>query len=146
MVDRTLNNSCFAVGVYGGGAILRIGNDMANGGGYLMYHNTNWKDVEVGKEFKLRMTFEDGSYFDGEFTAMKLGETVFLSIGTSRAFVLNFMKHHGMTITTRTGKVLDEIGLKGTAGAVAAILTCQEEINGAAPATKPAPRSNDPSA
>ena len=59
-VDTTLNNGCFLYTSFERGTILRIGLDKtATGGGYIIIGNDDWKSIEVGKDYKISIKFDD---------------------------------------------------------------------------------------
>jgi hypothetical protein len=131
LVDRTLGDGCFAMQVFERGSVLRIGFDVVNQRIYLFFGHDNWKSLEVGKVYSLRIVFDGGaSSYNGEMKGSTIGDggVVFLAHkDLSTAFVKDFMERTNMQVFYR-GEQIGHLSLRNTYAAVTEVLNCQKEL------------------
>jgi hypothetical protein len=70
MVDRSLNNGCFAIVNYEGGTVLRVGYSPADGSAYFVIADDKWASLEVGKDYELEMQFDSRDPWYGSATVI----------------------------------------------------------------------------
>jgi hypothetical protein len=129
-VDRSVGDGCFAVQAFDGGTIVRIGFDAAAQKIYVFFGDDDWKSIEVGKIYPVRVVFDGVSAFNGEMKGLSIGKTVFLAhTDLSTDFVKNFMQRNGMQIFYR-GSQIAHLSLRNTFAAVGEVINCQREIGG----------------
>jgi hypothetical protein len=127
-VDRTIGDGCFAMQVYEGGTVVRIGFDIAQQHIYLFFGDDDWTSLEEGKTYPIRVVFDGSESYDGEMSGVRLGNVVFLNhsqIGTD--FVKDFMERDVMQIFYR-GSQIANLSLRNTYAAVSEIIHCQREL------------------
>jgi hypothetical protein len=139
-VDRTVGDGCFAMQVFEGGTIVRIGFDVTNRAIYLIFGHDNWKSLEEGKLYPVVIRFDNSQDYNGEMKGQRLGKAIFLVHSNLNADFLNdFMQRNTMQIFYR-GDRIASLSLKNTYAAVGEVKTCQHEV-GMAGAKQ---RSEDP--
>jgi hypothetical protein len=128
-VDKTLDYGCFMITGYSRGTILRIGMNNKQKNGYLLLANDAWRSVEVGKEYKLRLQFDDENPWVGTFTGISLGTTTSLLTSFSNTQVWReFAAKHKLSVQYKQSAVTS-LPLTGTFAAMRSLITCQDKIN-----------------
>lgn len=127
-VDRTVGNGCFAMQVFERGTVVRIGVDVESNRIYLVFGHDNWKSLEEGKTYPVRVVFDGVSSYDGEMKGQRLGSVIFLTHrDLSTGFVRDFMQRNGMQVFYR-GQQIANLSLANTYAAVAEVMNCQKEL------------------
>ena len=130
MVDPTIGNGCFAFSAYERGSLVRIGIDKADGKIYLVFGNSNWRAMEVGKGYRLEFVFDGYSRYTGDVTVKEMSGYTFLSHNNiSVEFARDFANRNGLEILWGNRSLL-KISLSNTAAAISAIVRCQEQVDG----------------
>lgn len=129
-VDRSLGDGCFAVQFFERGTVVRIGFDVKNQKIYVFFGHTDWKSLEVGKVYPVRIVFDGTKSYDGELRGQRIGDDsiVFLAHrNLSSAFVKDFMERSGMQVFYR-GERIANLSLANTFAAVSEVMNCQREL------------------
>lgn len=132
-VDRSLGDGCFAVQFFERGTVVRIGFDVKNQKIYVFFGHTDWKSLEVGKVYPVRIVFDGTKSYDGELRGQRIGDDsiVFLAHrNLSSAFVKDFMERSGMQVFYR-GERIANLSLANTFAAVSEVMNCQRELGAA---------------
>lgn len=133
-VDRSLGDGCFAVQSFERGTVVRIGFDVKNQKIYVFFGHTDWKSLEVGKVYPVRIVFDGTKSYDGELRGQRIGDDsiVFLAHrNLSSAFVKDFMERSGMQVFYR-GERIANLSLANTFAAVSEVMNCQRELGATA--------------
>lgn len=139
-VDPTLNNSCFMVGGYRSGTILRVGFDNRHNASYFVIGNAAWRSLEVGKRYQLGAQFDGGqiAYWDAQ--AVSMGDTIALSVVFNSPSPNEVLAVFGQRLSLRLfyqGTAVANLRLSGTAAAAAETINCNNQFM----ATRPDPFS-----
>ncbi|MEZ2128876.1 MULTISPECIES: hypothetical protein [unclassified Sinorhizobium] len=139
LLDPSLGNACFVSTVYEGGTTLRLGFDFSNAQRsiYLALGNPNWKSLEPGKDYPLKIQFDGNPLWDATARALTFSGTNFLSVVTSDPnFADEFSRKLAMRATFN-GKQVAALRLKGSARAIDEMINCQKAVDKALSAQKP---------
>jgi hypothetical protein len=145
-VDRSVGDGCFAVQVFERGTIVRIGLDITSKRVYLFIGHNEWKSLEVGKLYPVRVVFDGVKSYNGEMKGQTLGHTVFLvHRDLSADLIKDFMERNGMEVFYR-GERIANLSLRNTYAAIAEVINCQKELAAAGPAPREDPFASAPTA
>src|SRR5262249_49908075 len=64
-IDKTVDFGCFMTASFTRGTAFRIGIDQKNLNGYVLFGNTAWKSLEVGKTYEVAFQFDTESPWKG---------------------------------------------------------------------------------
>lgn len=130
-VDPSLDNGCFLFAAYEGGTALRLGIDPTRRyNGYLMVGNEQWTSLEVGKDYKLTIRFDDEDAWEASATAVDMSGMTMLYLSFSESgFLDEFMRKHALYISYN-GTAVDSLKLTSSAKAGAELLRCQSTMQG----------------
>lgn len=127
LVDRSLDSGCFAWAEYDGGTILRIGFDPTTEMMYFMIANSDWKSVEIGKDYNLDIQFDDEDPWKAESTAIDMGIAA-LHVETRQwDFVDEFKRKHTLFVSYKDQNIAT-LSLKGSARAIDEVVRCQSAM------------------
>lgn len=127
-VDRTIGDGCFAMASYQRGTVARLGVDVSSNALYILFGHSDWKSLEAGRVYHVRVVFDGVKSYDGEMRGQQLGNMVFLAHRhLSSAFVRDFMDRNGIEVFYR-GALLASLSLKDSYAAVKAVMDCQREF------------------
>jgi hypothetical protein len=128
-VDSSVGNGCFAMQLYEDRTVVRIGVDIEQNRIYLFFANEEWKSLEQGKLYPVRIVFDGVSTFNGEMHGHRLsgGTMVLAHRNLSSDFVKDFMQRNGMRIYYQ-GSQIANLSLRNTYAAVAEVYNCQKEF------------------
>ena len=70
-VDPTLGNGCFTYQFYEGNTFVRIGINKLAGGVYVMAGDSDWKSLEAGKEYPIKLYLGNETPWSGDATALE---------------------------------------------------------------------------
>jgi len=125
--------------VFERGTIVRIGFDVTAQTIYLIFAHDDWKSIEVGKIYPVRIIFDGVSTYNGEMKGQSVGNKITLvHRNLSTDFVKDFMQRNGMQVFYR-GDQIANLSLKNTFAAVGEVVNCQREVGG-----KPGTSNRDP--
>jgi hypothetical protein len=128
MVDRTLNNGCFAITAYDGGAVLRVGYSPVDGSAYIVIANDQWGSLEVGKDYELEMQFDSREPWSGSATVITAeGFERSLSVKVNGDLLQEFAKSH-VFVVRYMGKEIARLSLRGSRVALMEVFKCQAVI------------------
>jgi len=147
-VDTTLNNSCFMMGIWEGGSVLRFGVNKNQGNMYLMLGDNDWKSLESGKEYDLSIKLGNKSPWTAPSTAVGLGEGIYLWINipadAAKDFMAEFMKQHDIEADYNNKNIL-HLKLTGSYEAATGLMECQKLFNSKAETKDPFLDNNESS-
>lgn len=129
-VDRTLGDGCFAFQSFDRGTVVRIGFDVSNQKIYLIFGHANWKSLEVGKVYPVRIVFDGTTPYEGQLRGQRVGDSTIVFLAhrnLSTAFVKDFMERSGMQVFYR-GERIANLSLANTFAAVSEVMNCQREL------------------
>jgi len=145
-VDRSLGDGCFAFQVFERGTVVRIGFDVAKQQIYLFFGHDNWRSLEQGKTYVVRVVFDGVSTYDGEMQGELIGGSgpVFLAhLDLSADFVKDFMQRNNMEVFYR-GDRIAHLSLRNTYAAVTEVVNCRRELGFASKRGGGSRESGDP--
>jgi hypothetical protein len=128
MIDHTTGDGCFAYMQYQRGSVMRIGFDINNKGIYLMFGHPDFKDMEVGQEYRARFLFDDYYYYDGSVKTIDMSGITYFGVKVSADFMQSFAVRNNLKIINK-GDVKINVSLAGTYAAIEETLRCQEQMN-----------------
>ena len=128
-VDSSVGNGCFALQRYEDGSIVRIGVDVDNKRLYLFFGNDEWKSLEQGKVYPVRIVFDGVSTYNGEMNGHQLsgGAMVLAHRNLNSDFVKDFMLRNVMRIYYQ-GSQIANLSLRNTYAAISEVSNCQSEF------------------
>ncbi|WP_432346658.1 hypothetical protein WMC41_00620 [Shinella yambaruensis] len=156
--DKTLGGSCFMATFFENGIVLRLGFQQrgAQFPAYFALASNDWKSIEVGKEYQLRIQLDNKDPWDAPAVGLNLNGLPALMVSFGEAkFIGEFVRQHAFKATFN-GSLIANLSLKGSAVAARELATCQKTIDGildnGTPSTKrdpfsvndPAPEKRDP--
>lgn len=128
LIDPSKNMGCLIQAEFEDGALVRIGFDKNNGGGYVTAFNNAWGGIEEGKIYSILFDL-DGQEYDGEGSAVFLGDVPGIEIGFDNIdLFLDIMKKNVLSLFNENGLVM-EISLEGSFNAMDFATECQEEVD-----------------
>jgi hypothetical protein len=134
-VDTTLMNGCFAMTAYDEGTIVRIGINPASHQGYIMFGNDKWESLESGKDYKIKLKFDDELPWEGSARAREFGKERFIFLWvdfTDANLYMEFMRKNLLQIFYNKKKVT-ALNLSGSAAALSEVIECQKAMNAVTP-------------
>ena len=143
-VDRSIGDGCYAHQSYEDGTDVRVGFDMKKKSIFFMIANPAWRSLEVGKVYRMRLTFDEQQSYDGEFRGLKMGDWVWLDhSNVSADFASDFMQRNSLRVYYN-GTRIAGLSLRNRYLAVTEVMNCQREMagggrsgSGSQPATDP---------
>lgn len=131
-VDTTLDYGCFAANFYEGNTMLRLGTIPSTGNAYIILGDTDWKSLEVGKEYDLVFRFDSLDPWSGTASALNMGDNliVLFTNFSDFDFIDEFMKRHTLRVGFKNRNVAT-LSLSGSYKAVTELATCQETMRAA---------------
>jgi hypothetical protein len=153
-VDTSINNGCFALGVFDGNTALRIGLYGGQAALHFVVGDDDWKSLEEGKKYALDIQFGDESPWSGDAKGVRMGDAgaIFLwlqidGLEKVSTFLKEFMEESNVDIRYRQ-KSIANLRLKSSFKAGEALLECQKLFNEnrekQAPFENPNSREGDP--
>ena len=152
-VDNSIENSCFAYVSWEPNIFLRIGFDMRERDFYFYLGSDDWKSLEYGKEYELKIEFGSKTPWTVAATGKFVGEgeVVFLyASSTDTEFLDQFKKQRNMRISY-LGKQIANVDLKKSYAAFTEVINCQNAMMESASSNDPfltiqptKPSSSDP--
>lgn len=145
LLDKTMGNACYVTTGYEDGTVLRLGFDFQGPKGALYFGlgNVNWKALEPGKDYPVKIQFDNQPVWDATASGVRVGEMNFLHISTSQS---NFADEFARKLSVRAyfnGRQIAALRLKGSSRAIDEMLECQKTVNELTTSVKP-PQSKDP--
>lgn len=130
-MDPSMGNGCYVVTGYENGTILRLGFNFSESKSqiYLALGNQDWKSLEVGKEYPLRIQFDRNSPWDATANAFNMGDVNYLGVHTTEAdFAEEFRRKLSLRATFQ-GREVAHLRLQGSSAAIGEMLNCQKAVN-----------------
>ena len=134
-VDSTLGNGCYTTQIYDGDIFFRVGMDKLDGGMYVMIGDQDWKSLEEGKNYPIKIYFGNASPWVGDASALSFYEfpSLILRIGYSDSanaaeFFEEFMTKTFVEIEYND-KSLAKLSLEGTYKAGLEMMVCQQSVD-----------------
>ena len=128
-VDSSLGNGCFIIATYELGTVLRLGFNRIDSNAYLMIGHRDWNSLEVGKDYEITIKFDRAAPWKATATGVKIGTITMLQAETDKpAFITDFMRKLGMTVTYRNREIAS-LSLRGSSAAISEMLRCQEVMD-----------------
>lgn len=128
LIDPGKSMGCLIQAEFENGALVRIGFDKKQGGGYVTAFNEAWGGIEEGTVYPILFDL-DGQEYDGEGTAVFLGDVPGIEIDFDNIdLFLDIMKKNVLSLFNENGLVM-EISLEGTFNAMDFATECQKEVD-----------------
>jgi len=130
-VDKTLGNGCFAMAEYEGGTTFRIGFNPPNKNGYVIVGHANWKSLEEGKEYPIKLQFGNAVPWTGDATGFKFEKTdpiVFLMITIIETDLFTEFMRKTYIKVSYNEKTIAKLNLKGSYAAFEEVAKCQKAM------------------
>ncbi|MFC4273012.1 hypothetical protein GQF03_07460 [Sneathiella chungangensis] len=129
-VDLSLNNGCFVLARYETGTFFRLGFNPPVGNAYIMFGSLDWQSLEHGKEYLIKIRFDDEEPWSGYATGTGLSKdlTALTLVVDEADFIREFMKKNVIVIEYR-GKEISRLSLRGSFAAGMELLQCQTEFD-----------------
>ena len=138
-VDTTLENGCYALAIWAGGTVLRIGLNPAADNFYFLVGNPKWGSLKPDQEYEIQIKFGPKPPWDVATRGLQFDpdDSVYLHAQSSEfEFIEEFMRQTDMKISY-DGKEIETLKLTGSNKAFKGVLACQDEV-----ATKGVPAQN----
>lgn len=128
-VDQSLGNGCFLVLDFDNGTIFRLGFNPLNDNAYIMIGNIDWRSIEHGKEYNIKIQFDDALPWTGTATGTEMSAdlTMLLQVVDETEFLLEFMRKNILAVYYQ-GNVITRISLRGSYAAGTELLNCQTKF------------------
>jgi len=148
-VDTSLGDGCFTYQIYEGNTVFRIGINKVAGGVYVIFGDTEWKSLEAGKKYPVKLYFGDETPWSGDATAIEFSGLPALMLQNSSQdpaanLLKEFMYETAVKIEFKN-KTIANLSLKGTYKAGVELLKCQKVFNEAEDKADPFKNHNDSS-
>jgi hypothetical protein len=132
-VDTTLGNGCFTYQIYEGNTVLRIGVNKLVGGMYAMIGDADWKSLEFGKTYPIKLYFGNQTPWSGNAEALSFNGIPVLMLNIisndhAALFLTEFMRELSVKVVFKN-KSIAHLNLKGTYKAGTELLKCQKAFN-----------------
>jgi len=131
MIDETLGNACFMLGIYEGGTILRIGfrqGKSTNSVPYMIVADKDWVSIEVGKDYGLKFKFDNEAPWNVPARGMSFNETKVLYFDiTDWEFIDELMRKHRVIIDYN-GETIAILKLDGSFAALKETANCHARM------------------
>jgi len=135
-VDTTIGNGCFAMTSYDEGTVMRIGVNPENDKGYLILGNDKWKSLEAGKDYNIKLKFDDETPWEGSARGVLMGDVgvafLWVDFDDSNLFK-EFMRKNVIQVFYNRKKVTS-LSLAGSHAATVAVVECQNAMQTITPA------------
>lgn len=145
-MDPTMGNACYVSTAYEDGTVLRLGFNFLDGNSSLYFSlgNAKWKSLESGKEYAVRLQFDNNPAWDATATALEMDTVHHLHVNTKDA---NFAHEFSKKLSVRAyyaGKQIVSLRLKGSSKAIDEMVACQDVTSKYLNPKKPEPKNSDP--
>ncbi len=145
-MDPSMGNACYVSSVYQDGTVVRLGFNFLNDVRQLYFSlgNAKWKSLEAGKEYPVRIQFDNNTPWDATASAINMNSVNHLHINTKDAdFAQEFSKKLGLR-AYYAGKQIVALRLKGTSRAIEEMLNCQDTVTKYLNSKSAPPKNADP--
>ncbi|MDR6104070.1 hypothetical protein QE369_004267 [Agrobacterium larrymoorei] len=145
-MDPTMGNACYLSTVYEDGTILRLGFNFLEGKCelYFSFGNAKWKSLEEGKEYPVRIQFDDETPWEAKASAAEINSYKYLQVGTHDPnFLVEFSKKLGLKAFYADKQIIF-LRLKGSSKAIDEMLECQDTTDKLVSTQKSPPKDEDP--
>ena len=137
-------SGCFMYGSWEGGDVVRMGIDRNQKTGYLFVGNSDWRSLEVGKEYGLTFQFDGETPWRGMFAGKKMGKATVLVIHVDAKFMYDFAAKQALIISY-DDRIVTRLKLTGSSAAMQSVVQCQDKVDSVvAGRTDPFARQTDP--
>jgi hypothetical protein len=147
-VDPTLGNGCFLFALYEKGTVFRIGINSESDVGYLILGNSEWRSLERGKDYNIRIQFDDEVPWEAIATGIDLDAgTAFLYAEFSKTeFFQEFATKHVVEFHY-SNKLIARLSLRDSYEALEELHRCQRAMWSSPTDDRPSdPFSSEPAA
>lgn len=128
LIDMDAGPTCYVLGTYAAGTILRIGVDLS-GGSTLVVANPAWKTLKHDVSYPSVIAFDGKDAWKGQSRyADDSGMGTMVFAFTDPEFVKGFMDASTLTLKV-DGKDMAKVRLTGSRKAMAAMVLCQGDID-----------------
>jgi hypothetical protein len=127
-VDTSVGYGCFILAEFEKGSVFRIGWSETDKTAYLMLANTAWASLEVGKEYELRLQFDNAPAWRVPATVMLIGGArTLMSTFNEAEFIMELARKQHLDIHYRN-RAVTRLFLTGSYAAVLEMFSCQKVI------------------
>ncbi len=145
-MDPSMGNACYVSSIYEDGTVVRLGFNFLENVRQLYFSigNAKWKSLEAGKEYPVKIQFDNNPPWDAIASAINMDTVNHLHVNTKDAdFAQEFSKKLGLR-AYYAGKQIVALRLKGSSKAIDEMLNCQATVTKYIGATSPRPTPTDP--
>lgn len=145
-MDPSMGNACYVSSIYEDGTVVRLGFNFLNNVRQLYFSigNVKWKSLEAGKEYPVKIQFDNNPPWDALASAISMDAVNHLHVNTKDAdFAQEFSKKLGLR-AYYAGKQIVALRLKGSSKAIDEMLNCQATVTKYIGATRTPPKQTDP--
>lgn len=126
--------------------MLRLGFDFSDNKKsiYFALGNARWKSLEAGKEYPIKIQFDQSPVWDATATARDFGTSTLLVAKTKDA---SFVDEFSKKLTVRAefnGRQIAKLRLDRSAKAISEMLDCQRATDEVTAKSAPSPSQSDP--
>lgn len=145
-MDPSMGNACYVSSVYEDGTVLRLGFNFLNSNRSLYFSlgNAKWKSLEAGKEYPVRIQFDNNTPWDATASGLEIDAVHHLHINTHDA---NFAEEFSRKLSIRafySGRQIVALRLKGSSKAIDEMLKCQDLVSKYMNTKNQPPKNADP--
>jgi hypothetical protein len=119
---------CFMFASTTKGTVVRMGIDSSQKKGYLLIGNSDWRSVDVGREYGLTFQFDGEPSWKGMFTGKKMGSSLLLAIHVDGKFMHDFATKKLLVIYYED-RVVTRLPLTGSLAAMQSVVQCQAKVD-----------------
>jgi len=124
-VDRTLGYGCFMVTEFEDNILFRIGFNRKNDTGYLIVYDNDWRSIELGKEYKIAIRFDNEDPWEAPMYGRNVNGVVMLVTTFSDPdFLTQFMQKHTIKMFYDNSEIA-RLSLEGSYAAGEEMFECQ---------------------
>ena len=126
-IDTTIDDGCYAVAVWNGGTVLRIGLNPQEDNFYMLIGNDKWASLQHDQPYDIEIQFGSRAPWEVSATGLQFnpGETVYLHAqSTKTEFIREFQKALNMKVSYQ-GSEIDNLKLTGSRRAWDEVVRCQ---------------------
>jgi hypothetical protein len=128
-IDHTLGSSCFALGTWDRGTILRIGFlEQGSTSGYILFGHSDWKSLSEGMQYNLIAEFDNLGKWEMPMKAIQMGGSIFLKAEFDAVDLWqDFSRAKGVEFFYKN-KTVSSLQLPNSAIALQEMISCQKAM------------------
>jgi hypothetical protein len=128
-VDRTIGNGCFIYAPFEDGLFFRLGFNPNEDNAYVVFGNTAWRSIEVGRIYPLELQMGRKPKWSGKATGSRLNELPALIVTSDDDnFVVEIASQNYLRAWFGSNEIAN-ISLKGTMAAIQEMIKCQKAMS-----------------